>query len=453
MEAKRFTASDMRRALQLVREHLGQDAIILSSRTLDQGVEIIATHECQLDDVATIQEETAERELPSVAARKYRELGTSPSREHEAEVSGLQHEQVMLTTKTMSPETQPDRLGKELDSMRSEIEALRDLLSKQIQAAQQNQVAQQARVMEPEVAVESSQKPASVPAPTVQFLPIHLSPAYVEIRRRLELLGMPTSWHDGLLTSVLGNNPSVQVPIKQAWRNLLTQLQTRMRFARHDWVDAGGVFALVGPTGAGKTTTIAKLATRYAMQHGVEQVGLVSIDFNRVGGTQHLRTIAKMLGITLRVASSPDEMIAALRALRTKSPVLIDTSGARPGSDAFTHALECLAVDTRIKCLLTLPATSQYSLMKTQWHSYRHLAKALVITKLDEAIQLGEVMAVVIDSQIPVIYTSSGQNIPEDIDLPLSGGFMSHAVTCIKRRQSFEQQETIAQDATYIGIG
>jgi len=251
-----------------------------------------------------------------------------------------------------------------------------------------------------------------------------------ELRQRLDWMGIPSAQHDYFLNKI-----DTAQPVKQAWRTLLQQMQSQIKIAPRDVVDAGGIFALVGSTGAGKTTTIAKLATRYAMQYGAEQVGLISLDVNRVGGTQQLKTMGKLLGIPVRTVETAMDLEVSLRAFRGRSLVMIDTAGVRPGSEELTRLLKTLQVDKRIQCFLTLPATSQYSVMKTLLHCYKGISKGLIITKLDEAVSLGEVIATTIDSQLPVAYTTDGQLIPESICLPNVPDLMSLAVEKIRSRR------------------
>lgn len=457
MDAKRFTAGDMRRALQLVREHLGPDAVILSSKKNLDGVEVVATTDYHVEDM----EEQHAREIAPVASKIYRQLtGVSEKVTEKLVPSVYQSASQSVTpsiVSTVSPILSPvleHPAQVELSAMRSEMDQLRQLLTS---------------LSVPTTPVATA--PPVMPAPLVPTAPPvypgsyyggnynsgsyygngFMNPVQVEIKRRLELLGLPLAWHESVLR-LLSANPATQVSVKQAWRLVLSHLQRRMTVAKTDWVDAGGIFALVGPTGAGKTTTIAKLAARYAMRYGAEQVGLISLDTQRVGGTQHLKAMGKMLGIQVRAVETPNELDVALRILRGCSLVLIDTAGVRPGSVEQQHLLKCLQVDSRIKTLLTLPATSQYPVLKTQWHCYRQVARGLIATKLDEAMSLGEIMAVAIDSRLPLVYTTDGQRIPENIALPDISVFIKQVVEKVKVMHSIRQEYPLTFETPESGV-
>lgn len=439
MEAKKFTASDMRRALQMVREHLGPDAVILSSKKCsspEQGdyVEIIASDDYSVEEVEA--EHCAE--ISSVAKNIYERIAAeekladqkiSPGSEARVELfSGNSGEtaasQVELLKNALlndelfrqqllgesAANHARDGVEQEMDEMRYEIESLRRMLRHRVET------------QETEIGKTPQAK--------------KISALTENLRHRLELMGVPATHHESLIKPV-----SHHTSVKAAWRELLVNIQNRIKLVSRDWVDAGGVFALIGPTGAGKTTTIAKLATRYALQYGPEQVGLISLDSQRVGGTQQLQTMGKLLGIPVRVVSDSNKFDIALRAFRNRSLVLIDTAGIRPGDPAIKKQLRILQQDSRIKALLTLPVTSQYPVLKTLLHAYQSVAKGLVFTKLDEAMSMGEVIATAIDSNLPLAYTTDGQLIPESIALPNLPELMALAVEKIRSLYQIDRQE------------
>jgi len=455
MEAKRFTAGDMRRALQMVREHLGPDAVILSSKKNIDSVEVVATTDYHVEDLEAEQVQ----EIAPVAHKIYRQL-SGVVESAEPEKFNKRQDQVTLNHKSVVNKVSDNQLSenkvappkvveavvekfveKTVDTADSTADDFLDIGEEKTSQGSQsvivnrdiNQDLTQMRYEIEGLRRMLSMQPAHPLAAPVASNPF-VSKQQGELRQRLDWMGIPSAQHDYFLNKI-----DATQAVKPAWRSVLQQMQSQIKIAPRDVVDAGGIFALVGSTGAGKTTTIAKLATRYAMQYGAEQVGLISLDVNRVGGTQQLKTMGKLLGIPVRTVETAMDLEVSLRAFRGRSLVMIDTAGVRPGSEELTRLLKTLQVEKRIQCFLTLPATSQYSVMKTLLHCYQGISKGLIITKLDEAVSLGEVIASVIDSQLPVTYTTDGQLIPESIRLPNVPELMSLAVEKIRLRRADDE--------------
>jgi flagellar biosynthesis protein FlhF len=181
--------------------------------------------------------------------------------------------------------------------------------------------------------------------------------------------------------------------------------------------EAGGVVALVGPTGAGKTTTIAKLAARWCAQHGADQVALVSTDGFRIGAREQLRTFARILGVALHAADNGADLARVLGRVATRKLVLIDTAGFGPREPGFAEQLQMLrsgAAHARV--LLALPAPSEAAALQKAVAAYRALAPSgCVLTKIDEAASLGAALSVAVGASLPIAYLCNGQRVPEDL--------------------------------------
>jgi flagellar biosynthesis protein FlhF len=179
----------------------------------------------------------------------------------------------------------------------------------------------------------------------------------------------------------------------------------------------GGVIALVGPTGAGKTTTIAKLAARWSMEHGSQDLALVSTDGYRIGAREQLMTYARMLGAPMHVANSGKELAEVLERLKTKKLVLIDTAGMGPRDVRLSEQLAALQLGaSRARVLLALPAHGEALALEEIVRSFSKVSPAAcVLTKVDEAASLGAVISTTLRHKLRIAYLCNGQRVPEDL--------------------------------------
>jgi len=185
-------------------------------------------------------------------------------------------------------------------------------------------------------------------------------------------------------------------------------------------LDQGGVFALMGPTGGGKTTTTAKLAARFVLRHGASRVALLSTDSYRIGGHEQLRIYGKILGVSVHAVKDAQDLSLALNDLREKHVVLIDTIGMSQRDRAVSEQMAMLhAVGPSIKRLLLLNAASNGKTLDEVVGAYRDANLAgCILTKIDEAASVGHAMDVMIRRRLPLHYVSYGQRVPEDIAVP-----------------------------------
>jgi flagellar biosynthesis protein FlhF len=179
----------------------------------------------------------------------------------------------------------------------------------------------------------------------------------------------------------------------------------------------GGVIALVGPTGAGKTTTIAKLAARWSMQHGSQDLALVSTDGYRIGAREQLMTYARILGAPMHVANSGKELARVLERLKSKKLILIDTAGMGPRDVRLSEQLAALQLGAaRARVLLALPAQGEAQALEEIVRSFARVSPAAcILTKVDEAASLGAVISTTMRHKLPISYLCTGQRVPEDL--------------------------------------
>ncbi len=187
-----------------------------------------------------------------------------------------------------------------------------------------------------------------------------------------------------------------------------------------DIVKKGGVVAFVGPTGVGKTTTIAKLAARYASYHGSEHVGLITTDHYRIGAFEQLATYGKIMGCPVRQVHDINELEQVLYQFRNRKLILIDTAGMGQRDLRLFQQLDNLTANSRlpIRNYLVMAATGQRKVLEEAVAQFaRIVLSGVVLTKLDESTSLAPALSVLIQSGLPLSYVTDGQRVPEDMQV------------------------------------
>ncbi|MET3630062.1 flagellar biosynthesis protein FlhF [Burkholderia sp. 572] len=203
-------------------------------------------------------------------------------------------------------------------------------------------------------------------------------------------------------------------------------------------MERGGVFALMGPTGVGKTTTTAKLAARCVMRFGASKVALLTTDSYRIGGHEQLRIFGKILGVPVHAVKDAGDLALALSELRNKHIVLIDTIGMSQRDRAVSDQIAMLhGANAPVQRLLLLNATSHGDTLNEVVQAYRSAGEhpdlaGCILTKLDEATHLGGVLDTVIRYKLPIHYVSTGQKVPENLYVA-STRFLLKSAFCVPR--------------------
>jgi len=181
--------------------------------------------------------------------------------------------------------------------------------------------------------------------------------------------------------------------------------------------DAGGITALVGPTGAGKTTTIAKLAARWCLKHGSQDLALISTDAYRIGAREQLSSYARIFDAPMYPANSAKELQRLLVLLSDKKLVLIDTAGMGPRDVRLAEQLAALKLGAaQAKVLLALPAQGEGHALEEIVQAFKRVSPdACILTKVDEAASLGGVLSTTIRHKLKIAYICDGQRVPEDL--------------------------------------
>ncbi|WP_225772794.1 flagellar biosynthesis protein FlhF [Pseudomonas sp. Marseille-Q5115] len=422
MQVKRFFAADMRQAMKLVRDELGADAAIIGNRRIAGGVELTAALDYKLSALAprvpNIELEDELRKTQSRIVSAQAELDTRSNSD------GVINRQLFAGLPLTAPEPlieptvseaprppappapAPAAVDQRLfDSMRSELSGLRELLEVQLGSLAWTQL-QGTR------------------------------PEQATLWRKLQRIGLSGP----LARDLLGQVEDIAEP-RHAWRMLLAHLARMISTPEAEPLEEGGVIAMVGPAGMGKTTTLAKLAARYVLKYGAQNIALVSMDSFRIGAQEQLKTLGRILNVPVTHVDPGQSLAQALEPLLRKRVVLIDTAGLQASDPALKLQLESLAGrGIRARNYLVLATTSQKQVLTAAYHSYKRCGLAgCILTKLDETASLGEVLSLAISHELPVAYLTDGPRIPDDLHLPRKHQLVSRAVSVQMQEEPSEE--------------
>jgi flagellar biosynthesis protein FlhF len=358
MKIRTFTAKDMRQALRRVREEQGPDAVILSTRHLENGVEVTTAVEPE----ALLAPEPVAAVAPATSANTDSEFADLLTK--------------AAAAVAQAPQQSDAQLGEELRSMRH-------LLEWQLSQLAWNDLTRRA-------------------------------PSLAELLKQLTEMGVSNT----VATELLGALPAGLSPV-DAQRRALGTLSQRIAVTGDALLDHGGRVAFVGSTGVGKTTGIARLAARWVMRHGARSIALVSVDDQRFGAHEQLRVLGRLLGVETYSLENAAELPSLLERLPLHRMILIDTAGISPRDiqlPARAAVLSSALREARCDTWLTLAAGAQAGVLEESVQRFAAYApRAVLLTKIDEASSLGGALSVLIASSLPVSYVTDGTRIPEDI--------------------------------------
>src|SRR5690606_37213777 len=450
MKVKRFIAINMQQGLKLVREELGPDAVILSSRKVDGQVEIMAAlyyDEAELRNRVTepersqsttelIRRETERHRQLEGEQAKSRQRIAAVRRSNGASVKPhLVVDEPKLAGQNFGVVARESKVGRSdkasdystpveivagaateagatdaIAQMRAEISMLKDLLTQQLQSQAGNMQR--------------------------------------ELEQRFTDMGIFPELQKKLVAKVARSGE-----LQTAWRYVLAQLTRSVKTVEEELTEQGGIFALVGPTGSGKTTTIGKLAARYVLKYGIKDVALVTTDRYRIASHEQLLAVGRILEVPVRVVDDNHSLDAILDTLRDKKLILIDTAGLNHHDQAWTRQMDELRTSKhQIQNHLVVSAINQSQVMKSTYHSYKAVGlTGCIITKLDEALTLGEAISLAVLNKLPVAYVTDGQRIPDDIHQARANQLVIRALAAlhsqdgirpdVRKAQSIREQE------------
>ena len=205
---------------------------------------------------------------------------------------------------------------------------------------------------------------------------------------------------------------------QDAWQQAKHIIAQQLNTTNNDIIQRGGVVSLVGPTGVGKTTTIAKLAARFAQIHGADQVVLISTDSYRIAGFEQLSTYGRIIGCQVKLANDGNELDSLLQQFSQKKLILIDTAGMGQRDMRLAEHLTTLIANARVRIrnYLVLSANTQQRVMQENVERFKRIPLAgCIYTKLDESLSVGEIITTSLQNGLAIGYLTDGQRVPEDI--------------------------------------
>ena len=455
---KKFYAATTRDALRQVRDALGASAIILSNRQVDGGVEIIAV--ADLDMAAlTEQAEPAAPATRTPAARPAPPPPPPPPQydpRYEAAVAAAPRTPAPADVRRAAPRAQAAPGNADVSALTSFADYLAQREASVIKPSPaRRQVVAARPAPEPEPANADgppSLRPAAAAAPLVSSeQPARenpeLPPVMHELAREVRMLRALVegqlagfAWGDAsrrdpqraevmkrllaagfspALTKQLLQKLPPDLVFEKALKWLKTALAHNIRVSAPgaDLIEQGGIFALVGPTGVGKTTTVAKLAARAVLKHGAAKVAMITTDSYRIGAQDQLRIYGRILGSPVFVVRDESDLELTLLDLQGKHIVLIDSIGMSQRDRRVAEQISLFCGAGRsVKRLLLLGAPAQGITLEEVVRAYSGPSLAgCILTKIDEAMSYGPILDVVIRHQLLVHYVTNGQRVPEDL--------------------------------------
>ncbi len=424
MKIKRYFAADTRKALRMVRDDLGPDAIIISNRAVDDGVEILAAEDFE-EELASkgVVDTRSAVEITDAAPTATREEKAAPKetaapapapaeteKEKEKEKKAVPHDAVMTSDailKALKKKPAAKTVGKNTDeseliaNMRDELARLRGMMENQFSVLSQGQWSQH-------------------------------SPIRNNLVQQLTRIGLSST----LATRLVGGlSNAEQMTPEVATREVLALLTRQIRISKQSILAHRGAVAMIGPAGAGKTTTIAKITSQFVRKHGNKNIILLSADNHRIGAHEQLLAYGELFDVPVLKAHEPQEIRQIIQAVGGSSLVLIDTGSLTRKDLQAPQNMPTLQADLGIQNYLVLPATNQTPVLEKLVESFRGRPVAgAIITKVDEALNLGGALTAVINGELPVACWSDGLDVNSHLYQATAKHLVAKAVTMVNRQ-------------------
>jgi flagellar biosynthesis protein FlhF len=276
----------------------------------------------------------------------------------------------------------------------------------------------------------------------------NIEPLHTVLLQKLLYLGVSPKMASSWARSVKPNLNQLR-----AWESVLSHISELLPIRDSRRIEEGGVYAFVGPTGVGKTTTLAKIAARFSLRFGADKLGLVTMDNYRIAAQEQLILYGKILGVKVCIAEDEVALSRVLRQLSDKKLILIDTAGVNPADERMLKQMEVLSVyHQSISKVLVLPATSHYQVLIDAIKRYQanHIDQC-ILTKLDESLALGGALSAIIESGLDVSYLTHGQRVPEDIKMATRHQLIE--LFAQQDAQLFQADKYVAKETEHVGEG
>jgi flagellar biosynthesis protein FlhF len=423
MKITRHTGPDIRHALRAVRDSLGADAVILATRRTANGVEITAAMDFDADNVqdSTVAVSKASFEplaLPQIPVKTHAPL-QMPSIIPPAPVLSAAAEPMPIAAAAAPrPEIATPFTLPPLETSSSSI-------SSAVAAAWSAPVATETPTGTYVVpTLDAASDVMTLELKTLRrMLETQLaqlawndltrrSPLHTEMLRELTEIGI----EQGLATEIVAGLPK-NCEANVARRHLGSTLSQRLAVTGDHWLENGGRIALVGPTGVGKTTVLAKLAVRWVLRHGSRDLALVAGDSVRIGAQDQVRALGQLLGVPVFALDGLEQLPGVLARLGRFRMVLVDTPGAgQRDASLAQRLLQLPRSGAELQSTLVLAASTQAGAVEEVVRRFAPASPtSCVLTKMDEAVSLGGLLSVLVRARLPITYVSDGQRVPEDL--------------------------------------
>ncbi len=474
MEIKRIKDQTIHDAIRKVRDELGPDAVILSTEKTGQGVEILAALdfdpsvlEKKLTPPAPSQE-LPDMQLLEATITSATEKVVAKQFEEQQPDNGLQEQISQINESIMRLQISVDQdRNKIYDQLNSKIDGIHTTLEEKY-LEQQKDRTESFKVLQDQISQLRSEFSDYVtsmyPSEMDSIAQIH-----EEIGDLKNVLGCQTKLLDwakwaknnprgiSLITRLVNAGFGVNLSKKlissigdiespdAAWLKSVELLTTGIKKSEWNYLQHGGVIMAMGRTGVGKTTTLAKLATQYVIEHGPENVVFINLDDQRVGSYDQLDTYAKILNVPVYRYDSSESMRYLLKVIRSKSLVLVDSAGMNEPDKNLKRFVEGLDKNkVKSNKLLLMSANTQLHNLREIVESYKECnPTGCVITKTDESSQLGNVLTVAIEDSLPIWYETFGQGIPDDISDIDPAALIQRAIECRAQTAALDNENDL----------
>lgn len=367
MKIKRFHAKDMRAAFKMVREEQGPNAVILSSRQMSDGIEVIAATDY---DEALVQQALKATQKSQERKNAY----TQDSKIAYVQAQTIEHKPATrVVNKVQKLESQ------QFHELRKEISDIRTFFEREMSR--------------------------------IYIDRVRTTPLRAKLLDECMEYGCDVDFSTSLISAT-----DEKTDERKARGQMLGMFAKSISVTHRDLIAQGGMFAIVGSTGVGKTTTIAKLAARFARKYSPRDVALVTIDTYRIGARDQLYTFGRLIGVPVFEAGSYEALADVLARLVDYKLVLVDTAGMSHRDKNLLTQLTWINRIPGLQSILALPANAQSADLNDMIHCFETTKPhAVVLTKLDETRKLGTALSTIIKHQMPIAYVTDGQRVPEDL--------------------------------------